>query len=656
MIVRDARVGGFIRVNRSFEAVMGYTACELKEQAALDFVEPSDRGRFQEAIERGTGFLTARHQTKSGDWIEFDWKVKEGVGGTSLFGTRHEAGCSGAQAGSHFDTPATDMHEILREMALIVEDERPGLKCSVLLLDDEGLRVSVGAGPSLPAEYNAAVEGLVIGPDVGSCGTAAYWNERVIVEDIQNDVLWKDLKEQAAKAGVAACWSHPILSRTGDVLGATALYSTEPRAPTQSELDGLTTAARMFALAVERGYAEQALRAREAEQIQREAEIAEQLRQTAKMEALGVLAGGIAHDFNNLLAAVIGNAEIAEESVPVGTEAHEAFLGIIAASKRATTLCSQMLAYAGRGTLTRERLECNRVILDLGELLKATISKKATLDYRLSQNTLFVEADRTQLDQVIMNLITNAAEALEDRPGTIVVASGLHTFDAGELAGFQPAASPTPGTYIWISVSDTGCGMSSETMDKIFDPFFTTKFTGRGLGLAAVSGIVQQHRGGIRIESELGRGTTFTLLFPPADPPMSGLEREDETTTLKVRTTKRVLVVDDEPTVLQTLVRALGRSGFDVVQARNGREAIETYQAEHDSIDCVLLDLSMPDLDGAETYRELLKIRTDARVVLNSGYAEDDVLRRFNGAELAGVLKKPSPIAVIVRTIVAAMN
>ena len=647
MIVRDARSGGLARVSRTFTDQLGYVASELGDRPLLEWIEPADRDRFQQILDEGQGTLQARHETKQGGWVEFDWRVRSEDKGPVVFGVLHEDGRAAAKYLRSQPAALPDtMHGILEAMALIIEDERPGMKCSVLLLDDAGRHVSVGAGPSLPDEYNNAIEGLMIGPGVGSCGTAAYWNERVIVEDIQKDVLWKDLKEHAAKAGVGSCWSQPITSKSGQVLGATAIYSPKPRVPTQQELDGLATAARMFGLAIERGYAEQALKASEAARTKRESELEDQLRQAAKMEALGVLAGGLAHDFNNVLATVLGNAELAMMKVPRDGDAYEMLGDIITASRSATELCNQMLAYAGRGVMSTRRLELNSTIRELGGLLHVALSKKATLEYKLCDEALFLEADRAQLDQVLMNLITNAAEALANEPGRIVASTGQRAFDADELARFQPGVPLAAGRYVWVTVSDTGCGMSPETLTKIFDPFFTTKFTGRGLGLAAVRGIILRHHGGISIESELGRGTTFTVLLPRADPPEKDSRPVKEVD--QQWSAKRVLVVDDEPQVRKTLARVLRASGFEVVQARDGREAIEVFRREQDSIDCVLLDLSMPELGGDETFRELQKIRHDVRVVLNSGYTEQDILDRFEGVGFAGVLQKPTARDVLV--------
>lgn len=649
MIVRDAHAGGLIRVNSTFRQVLRYAADELVQQPVLDWIHPADRGALEQALEAGSGCLRARHQTAEGSWVTLDWQVRQEESGPVVFGTVHRDSIANSQGGPlpPVRMPET-IGELLTAMALIIEDERPGMKCSVLLLDEAGRQVSVGAGPSLPAEYNAAIEGLHIGPGVGSCGTAAYWNQRVIVEDIESDVLWRDLKPYAAIAGVRSCWSHPITSMSGKVLGATALYSPSPRAPRRAELDGLERSARMFGLAIDRWRAEEALRESEARRSKRELELEDQLHQAAKMEALGVLAGGLAHDFNNLLGSVLGNAELAMSTVQEGGETHQMLQDIVTASNRAAELCSQMLTYAGRGIISTQRLDCNTLIREFGSLLQVTMSKKARLDYGLSSEALFVEADRGQLGQVIMNLITNAAESLEGGSGTITVQTDLCPFTSEELAKLQPSMPLESGVYVRLRVADTGCGMSDEVKGRIFDPFFTTKFTGRGLGLAAVQGIVLRHHGAIDLQSEPGRGTTFTVLLPYAEAPV---EQQASERVHRAPGLKRVLIVDDELMLRRTLGRILQRAGFEVLQAANGREAIEVYRAECRTIDCVLLDFSMPDLDGEETFQELRRIRPDVQAVLNSGCAEREMMLRFKDVGFAGMLQKPTPRDVLVAMI-----
>lgn len=512
------------------------------------------------------------------------------------------------------------LSETLDAMARVVERKNPGLICSILLVDSKRERITVGAGPSLPPACNSAVEGLQIGPAVGSCGTDAYWNIPVIVEDIASDPLWKDLQGAAALADVAACWSQPILSFNGQVLGAMALYDRNPGAPTRSQMDGLEIAARMVGLAVERSRLE------------------EQLRHAAKMEALGVLARGIAHDFNDLLAAVLGNAELALISLAGDAPQRGHLQEIVADSGGATELCNQLLAYAGRGARTVEPLECNALAQELGGLLQVAVPKKASLEYELAQEPLVVVADRSQLRQVLMNLITNAAEAIGNHSGRIVLSTAAVRLRAGEVIPGGP--SLPPGEYVCIAVSDTGCGMDAETRARNFDPFFTTKAHGRGLGLAAVQGIVAGHKGGIALDSRVGHGTRFCLYLPRAH--VTAPPRSQPVTFSGASSGRRLLVVDDEPRVLAVQSALLESEGYFVARAADGAEAIESFRAAAGDFDCVLLDLSMPKLDGEKVFKELRALRPDVKVVLSSGFTEQEILDRFRGCGLAGVLQKPA--------------
>jgi len=644
MLVRDAAAGGLIRVNRTFAEHLRYSADELSAKPLLDWIEPGDRAALEQALERGEGTVVARHRSESGDWVEFDWRVKSLPTGAVVFGTLHQPGHDLSWHPRRRSLAGTGtMGDILASMALIIESERPGMKCSVLLVDDDGLRVSVGAGPSLPDRYNAKVQGLAIGPGVGSCGTAAFWNERVVVEDIQKDPLWADLKELAADAGVAACWSHPITSKDGEVLGAAALYDPSPRAPTQQELDGLQTAARMFGLAIERGRAEE-----------RESAMEQKLSQAAKLEALGVLAGGLAHDFNNVLAAIMGNAELAMKRSGEDSVAYPMLREITKATRSAADLCKQMLAFAGRAELSMETVECNALIEEFGSLLRVALSKKATLEYVLSDGPLFVEGDRTQLGQVMMNLITNAAEAIGDGAGAITATTDVKHYDAEELLWLQSGEQLPEGDYVRIRVSDSGEGMDAETQTKIFDPFFTTKFTGRGLGLAAVQGVVNRHRGGLGLQSAPGEGTTFTIVLPRAE--ASKPSKQESGPSSQEGGRRRVMVVDDEEQVRTVAGWILEDAGFEVVMASDGREAVQLFERLGGAVDCVLLDLCMPELDGEETLRALREIESDVRVVLTSGFTEDEMLRRIEGAGANAVLQKPTPMALLVDKINEAMR
>ncbi len=610
-----------------FAERLGLTGDDLGERPLLEWIHPDDRDTLEKAVNDGAGCASARHRTKQGEWTSFDWQVRSHGSGAVALGMLHRESDGPMQPCDEVAPPRrTTMSETLEAMARIAEAKNPGMWCSILLVDAEHERVTVGAGPSLPAEYNAAVEGLRIGPAVGSCGTATFWNVPVIVENIAEDPLWDDLRDAAAIAGVSACWSHPITTTKGVVLGAMELYDTEPRAPTQHQMDGLEIAARMVGLAVERDGLE------------------EQLRQAAKMKALGVLAGGIAHDFNNMLTAVLGNAELAMRRLPDDAEASQMLLEIVTASVSATELCNQMLVYAGRGSLSTETLECNALVKELGGLLQVALSKKATLVNDLCATPLGVEADRSQLRQVVMNLITNASEAIGNNEGRIVIATSARTYTREELSRRHPNAMLEPGEYVVLQVSDTGDGMSFQTQTKIFDPFFTTKSTGRGLGLAAVQGIVRGHKGAIVLESTPGIGTTFSVLLPRVP-----LPHEDAPQAPEVESGQgaRILVVDDEPKVRKILGDILECAGYTVIRARDGQEAIDVFRREGDSIDCVLLDLSMPKLDGEEVFRELRLIRSDVRVLLTSGFTEKEFIDRLEGAGFAGFIQKPAKMHVL---------
>jgi len=637
MILRSPTSGKGIRINGEFEARLGFRWDELAELPLLHWIHPEDRDALSMLINTGEGHIRARHRDSDGAWVCFDWKVKTNAGEVVALGLAAEAE-DGEELGSvdRRTTPGTTLKATLTAMVEIVESKNPGLRCSILLLDEERTNVSVGAGPSLPAEYNAAVEGLQIGPRVGSCGTAAYWNVPVVVENIFEDPLWTDLREAAKLAGVAACWSQPITTMSGEVLGAMALYNDEPRAPEKHHMDGLEIAARMVGLAIERDRLE------------------DQLRQAAKLEALGVLAGGIAHDFNNLLAAILGNAELAATTLDENARANVMLGEIITASVNATELCSQMLAYAGRSTPSTEPIDCNEVVRELGGLLKVALSKKAQLIYELSSAPSGVLGDKSQLRQVIMNLITNASDAIGNHEGQIVIRTSVQELDQDELKQRHPEAKLSPGTYVYLTVTDTGKGMNGATKARIFDPFFSTKTSGRGLGLAAVQGIVRGHEGAIGLESEEGGGTVFSVLLPFEELPHESVSNHEDTKSEAQGA--RILVVDDEAQIRAVVGSILERAGYEILLAGDGVEALEIFRRESDSIDCVLLDLSMPKLDGDEVFAQLREIRGDVRVILSSGFAEQEILNRFKDAGLAGVIQKPARMNVLLAKVGEALR
>ena len=395
---------------------------------------------------------------------------------------------------------------------------------------------------------------------------------------------------------------------------------------------------------------------RRREQEEREA-LERKMQEAQKLESLGLLAGGIAHDFNNLLTAILGNASWIESRLAADSALKPSVDQIVRASERAADMCRQMLAYSGRGRFVLSIVDLNQLVREMAGLVRMSLSKKAELRLELADEPLHLSADATQIRQVVMNLLINASEAIGDLEGTIRVVSGLRHIDAGLAEHLSPGQALTPGEYVMLEVVDSGVGMDGETLRKIFDPFFTTKFTGRGLGLAAVLGIIRGHQGAIDVTSESGRGSTFRLLLPH----VTGAAEEigDGTPPLRMTTPRgegSVLIAEDENDVREVVARLVSTLGYDVVEARDGIEALEQLRRFGDSIRVVLLDLTMPKLDGEETFRQLRVIRRGVPVVLMSGFSEHEIGSRFAGQGLAGFLAKPFTLETLADRLRAAID
>ena len=373
-----------------------------------------------------------------------------------------------------------------------------------------------------------------------------------------------------------------------------------------------------------------------------------------KLESLGVLAGGVAHDFNNLLTGVLGSASLALELLPENEPVRQLIKHIERAGTRAADLTRQMLAYSGKGRFEVVAVNLPDLVHDMAQLVKASISKKVVLEFDLAKNPPLIEADATQLRQLVMNLIMNAAEATGDTGGSVVVRTGVIDLDSALLAKVQHEGDLPEGLYVFVEVADTGCGMDTQTQAKMFDPFFTTKFTGRGVGLAAVQGIVRGHRGAFQVRSAPGQGTCFRVLFPASKQPLVRRIAEEPTSAIPYRT-GTVLLVDDEDLVRTMAQRVLEHGGFTVRTADGGRAALEAFREHHEQIDAVLLDLTMPDLGGEEVYRKMLEIRSGVPVVVVSGYSEEHVAERFAGIGPVEFLAKPYKAADLVAKLGAAV-
>jgi len=363
--------------------------------------------------------------------------------------------------------------------------------------------------------------------------------------------------------------------------------------------------------------------------------------QAQKLESLGVLAGGIAHDFNNLLVAMLGHARLADDDLPEDSPIRRNLQSVIKAARQAGELCGQMLAYAGKVPIVMDRVDLEEIVKEMGELLRASIPSSTFIRYAFDKEVPGLSGDASQIRQVALNLLTNASEAIGDGGGEIVLMVQVLECSAETLSEMDFSEGLEPGSYVALRVSDTGIGMDEATRKKIFEPFYSTKFAGRGLGLAAVVGIVRAHGGGIQIETEPGRGTSISVLFPPS---ASGAQEEtsaEEARREEWQAQGRVLLVEDEESARELARIVLERAGIEVVEAVDGIEALTIFGADPDAYSCVLLDLTMPNLDGVETYTRLRAIRPEIQVVLCSGFPEQAAMSRFADLGLAGFLKKP---------------
>jgi PAS domain S-box-containing protein len=379
----------------------------------------------------------------------------------------------------------------------------------------------------------------------------------------------------------------------------------------------------------------------------------ERVRHAQKLESLGVMAGGVAHDFNNLLVGILGNASLALAKLPPDASARRNIQGVEKTADRAAELCRQLLAYSGRGRFEVRPIDMSSLVGDLEDLISVAVSKKARVTYEIPARLPPVEGDATQLRQVVMNLVTNASEAIGEAAGRVEVATRAVEIDRDYENPF--VGEVARGRYVCLEVGDTGCGMSGDTLSRIFDPFFTTKFTGRGLGLAAVLGIVRGHGGAIEVQSEPGRGTVFRTLFPCSETAIIDEEPTRPAASIG-EGAGTVLVIDDEAIVRSVARQALEQAGFAVITAPDGAAGVDSFRQHAEEIRVVLLDMTMPGLSAEECFRILRGINDGVRIVLSSGYDETETTSRFAGYELGGFVQKPYRAAELVAKIREALE
>jgi len=771
-------------------------------------------------------------------------------------------------------TANQNLESVLETLVFRVEEFCPGMICSILLLDHKGKHLLHGAAPHLPEAWNNAVNGVEIGPCAGSCGTAVYRKQRVVVENVATDPLWAPYREMALRYGLHACWSQPVMDADKNVLGTFAMYYTGVRSPSDHEIRVIESAANLAAIAIEHGRKEETLHQlvavipdavvmhcqgkivyanaaaaklfgatavhgmlgmpildfvhpdmramvmgrmdkamhtpmplieeklqrldgsvfdaevtalpvkyqgrpateviihdlsarKEAEAEARRLRVAVEhapegifiadsegriiycnsafaresglepdqilgryaaefrggnkddatyrkilsrlnrgeswegeftvpnaggrkrtvirkvapvpeaggahyhvgidfdvtekheqqakLEHTQRLESLGVLAGGIAHDFNNILTAILGNASLARIKLEHTSAVQEHLHKIEISSRRAGNLCHQMLAYAGKGKRVAEPMNLSALVNDISAMLDVSLGKKVSLEKHLESSIPAIQADKAQLEQVIMNLITNANEAIGGKTGGIVITTGVMQADSAYLEACYGTDHLKEGEYVFLEVSDNGCGMDAKTSARMFDPFFTTKMTGRGLGMSALLGIVGQHNGAVHLLSQKGEGTTFRILLPPIDHAMQEYD-QDKYPHPNAQFSGMALIVDDEDVIRETASTMMENMGFSVLTAKDGQAGVEVFHEHKHEITVVLLDMSMPRMNGEEACRKMREIHPDIPIILASGYTESDVTHHLKENNAVAFLNKPYSIQHLGKTLRRALN
>ncbi len=646
MWVFDVASLRILAANPAAAAVYGYSVEEFLA-LTIDDIRPRDERerlhRHMAEVHAGrpsTG-LQWRHLTRSGEIIDvevtatdvrMDGRPARMAMAVDVTPRRREAGQQQVLSLVARGAPLGDVMEAITRG---VETLHPGTLCSVMLLDSAAQRLRLAAAPQLPDFFRAAADGLPVGRGSASCGDAVARGERVIAPDILSDPQWAEYRELAQRAGLAACWSEPIRSRAGAVLGSIGVYHRRARMPGAHELATVEGLARVAAIAIERHQADEALR------------------QTQKLESLGTLAGGIAHDFNNILGAMLGNAELAREEMAAGGDPGARLAQIQKSAQRARLLVQQILAFSRRQSAPALRQPLAPLVHDAVELLRATLPAGVQLQVRLGDALPEVEADGMQVQQVLMNLCTNAWHAMAGAVGHIEIGAESVEIEAARApAGLRPG----PGAHRWVR--DDGSGMDAATRRRIFEPFFTTKpaGSGTGLGLAVVHNIVTEHHGAIEVDTAPGHGSTFHVWLPAARaeaPPATPmpLPARGEATGRE----RRVLIVDDDAVMLLTGEALLRRRGFRVTGVDSGVAALAALRAAPEAFEVVVTDNNMPDCSGLDLARLLLALRPGLPLVIYSGYVDGELRQRAAAAGIAAVVHKENIVEDLVGAIERAL-
>lgn len=364
------------------------------------------------------------------------------------------------------------------------------------------------------------------------------------------------------------------------------------------------------------------------------------LLETQKLKSLGLMAGGIAHDFNNLLAAILGNAGLALLELPDDSPVRETIQQIELAAEKAAELTRNMLAYSGKGAFMLQAVNLSDLVQGIAHLFKATVQRNVSLVYQLAPDLPNIKGDITQLHQALINLVVNASEAIGDQPGEIKITTASQDLDRNELIQTEFGIELPEGPYVYIEITDNGSGIAEKDLPRIFDPYFSTKFTGRGLGLAAVYGIIKGHQATLKVSSLPGQGTTFCLFFP-ASPDEDQFQASPVPDLVEERSkSDKILLIEDDASVRTVVARMLEKT-FKVEAVENPLQGVEIYRSQPNEFACVLLDMTMPQLSGEQVVGELRRINPEARIILMSGYSKQDFNYQSHGLEPENFLAKP---------------
>jgi len=635
--------GRLVQFNNALCQMTGYSAEELRGRRLHDIKPPEYAAQIETnariLLERGEATLESAYRTREGATlpIEVHARTMESDGRRLILSIARdisERKRSEQREQTRLQileklATGSSLPDLLSLIVTFVEQQQTGALCSVLLVDEEGGKLRHGAAPSLPDAYNQAVDGLRIGKGMGSCGTAAYTGQRVIVEEIEGHPFWKGFTP-AREAGLHACWSEPVLASDGELLGTFAMYHRTPRSPDEAEIQLIESAAHLASIAIERFKAEE-----------RRSRLEEQLHHAQKIEAIGQLAGGIAHDFNNLLTPILVYADMIQRKLPDNDPLAGKVQGIFSAACKARDLTRQLLSFGRKQMLNMQTLDLNEIVGTFQDILRWTIRENIDITARLAPGGVAIRADRGQMEQILLNLAVNAQDAIQGN-GTIVMETGHVVLD-NEYARLHPGVRP--GAYAVLAFGDSGCGMDDATLGRIFEPFFTTKEVGHGtgLGLATVYGIIKQHEGYITVRSRIGEGTTFTVYLPLSQEPVADAAGDEAPRVLSAGAPldRTILVVEDNDMLREMAVELLESSGYRVLVADRPSQARELALNADGPIDLLLTDVVMPEMTGHDLYECLVDRLPDLRVLYISGYTNEVFVRNGTLEEGINFLQKP---------------